>query len=304
MSREPACADRPLARSVRRRIRTRDGAWRATVACALASAALPGCSALPGLRPGVPVLLYHEIAIDGKAPGETVISRDRFAEQMQYLADHGYHPISVRELVGFMRDGTRLPPRPVVLTFDDGWRSVLQALPVLDRYGFKASFWIIPGAKGIGGDYLDWEEIGRLARHPGFEVESHTLSHPWDPADNLVTWVEGRVADRGLEDARRELVESKRVLEQRLERPVAYLAWPCGWYDDALVALAREAGYQALLTTEDGLNHRGDDPLYTKRAFVDGTCELAAFARILRDGRSPVCRGAHRTPAGHTPAAA
>lgn len=274
------------------------------IAGMLVVAQLLGCAHSerePQSAPAVPVLIYHEVVIDGKAPGETVISLDRFAEQMQYLDDNGYHPIGLNQLVSFMRSGDPLPSRPVVLTFDDGWKSVLNTVPVLDKHGFKASFWIITGDKGIGGDYLDWADIQSLAMHKDFEVESHTVSHPWNPASNLVTWVEGRTPGKGLGDARRELEDSKRALEERLGRPINYLAWPCGWYDDTLIALAQEAGYKALLTAESGLNRQGDNPLNIKRTFIDGACDLEVFARTVRDGHHHVCQTTRPTMQGHLP---
>lgn len=244
---------------------------------------------LPGRAgQGVPVLIYHEIATDGRPPGETVISLERFEAQMDWLAEHGYRTISMGELVAIMRGRAAMPARAVVLTFDDGWKNVLNAVPVLERHRMKASFWIIAG-KGIGDDYLAWSDIEALARHPGFEVQSHTMSHPWDPTDNLVGWVEGQVPGKDAATARAELVDSKRELERHLQRPVDYLAWPCGWYNDQLVRLAVNAGYRALLTAEAGLNAPRGDVLRIKRTFIDGSCGMEDFAKTIVDGRYRVC---------------
>jgi len=251
---------------------------------AAAAAAAPRAVATSG----VPVLMYHEIVTDGRAPGETVIALDRFEAQMRWLAERGYRTLSMSELVAVIADGAPMPERAVVLTFDDGWKNVLNAVPVLERYRMKASFWIIAG-KGIGDDYMAWSDIEALARRPGFEVQSHTMTHPWDPADNLVTWVEGKVSGKDAETARRELVDSKRELEEHLQTPVHYLAWPCGWYDAVLVRLAIGAGYRALLTAEAGLNRPGDDVLHIKRTFIDGSCGMDAFAKTVVDGRYRVC---------------
>jgi peptidoglycan/xylan/chitin deacetylase (PgdA/CDA1 family) len=254
---------------------------------ALASAA---AAAAPRVEAGagIPVLIYHEIASDGRTPGETVIALDRFEAQMRWLAEHGYRTLSMAELVAIVAGDAPMPARAVVLTFDDGWKNVLSAVPVLERYAMKASFWIITD-KGIGDDYMAWSDVEALGRHPGFEVESHTMTHPWDPADNLVTWTEGKVPGRDTGSARVELVDSKRELERHLRRPVDYLAWPCGWYNDTLVRLAVEAGYRALLTAEAGLNAPHGDVLRIKRTFIDGSCGLDEFARTVVDGRYRVC---------------
>jgi peptidoglycan/xylan/chitin deacetylase (PgdA/CDA1 family) len=259
----------------------------ATGLLVLASTAAAGAPRGPA-GAGIPVLIYHEIATDGRQPGETVIALERFEAQMRWLAEHGYRTLSMAELVAIVAGRVPMPARSVVLTFDDGWKNVLNAVPVLERYHMKASFWIISGT-GIGEDYMVWSDVESLARHPGFEVESHTMTHPWDPADNLVTWVEDKVRGRGAESARAELVDSKRELERHLHRPVNYLAWPCGWYNDALVRLAVDAGYRALLTAEAGLNAPHGDVLRIKRTFVDGSCGLDEFAMTVNDGRYRVC---------------
>lgn len=95
----------------------------------------------------------HEIATDGNPPGETVIALGRFEAQMRWLAEHTYRTLSMAELVAIVAGRAPMPARAVVLTFDDGWKNVLNAVPVLERHRMKASFWIIAG-KGIGDDYM------------------------------------------------------------------------------------------------------------------------------------------------------
>jgi peptidoglycan/xylan/chitin deacetylase (PgdA/CDA1 family) len=246
---------------------------------------------------GIPVLIYHQIVTDGRKLGETAISLERFEAQMRYLAETGYRTLSMDQLIAIVAGRAPMPPRAIVLTFDDGWRSVLNAVPVLKRHRMRASFWIIAG-KGIGGDYLDWNEIQALARHPRFEVQSHTMTHPWDPADNLVTWVEGSVPAKGFESARAELADSKSELERRLQRPVRYLAWPCGWYSEALMRIAVDAGYRALVTAADGLNTPRGDVLRIKRTFIDGSCGIDDFALTVADGRYRVCDKERRPTSG------
>jgi peptidoglycan/xylan/chitin deacetylase (PgdA/CDA1 family) len=286
------------------------GVWsRARLAAALAcllwlgaGAALAQAAKSGPAAQGVPVLLYHEVVTDpAREPGETVIRLDAFIAQMAYLAEAGYHPISVDELVAHMRFGTALPAKPVVLNFDDGWRNVLNAVPVLRAHGFKASFWIIAGPKGIGWDYMEWADIEALADTPGFEVQSHSVSHPWHRQDNLVTWMSGQPEGHSPLEVRDELLNSRRTLSAHLKRSVSYFAWPCGWFTEPMVALAREAGYKALLTTLDGLNRPGDDVMRIKRTFVDGACGLDVFKQSLADGRYRVCaKGGHVTR-GHLP---
>lgn len=249
----------------------------------------------------VPVLIYHQI-IDGvHAGGETSISLQRFTEQMRYLHEAGYTTVSMRALVDHMRGKNVLPKKSVVLTFDDGWKNVLNAVPVLNTFQFKASFWIITEA-GVGRDYVEWSDVIALGRNPDFEVYSHTATHPWDPWSNLVTWVDGDSPRFGPADALRELVDSKRLLEDKLGRSVPYLAWPVGWYNDRLIEMAKQAGYEALLTAEDGANGSGSDPYQIKRLFVDGACDLSAFIRLINSHRYEPCAQGAWVTRGHSPA--
>ena len=250
---------------------------------------------------GVPVLIYHEIVTDNRPAGETVIHIEQFLEQMKWLHDHHYTTLSISELAEILLGNAVAPDNPVVLTFDDGWRSGLLAVPVLEQYKFKATFLIIAGPKGIGDPYLTWDEILKLDQHPLFKVESHTFSHPWDRSDNLVTWVDGRTKGKGPDAAYFELSESKRLLEEHLNRPIRVLAWPCGWYNDTLVALAKEAGYTALLSAVGGLNVRGAGLDHINRTFIDGACPLTTFEETLQDGRYRVCQVTSSPTLGHLP---
>lgn len=249
----------------------------------------------------IPVLIYHQIVKGADAGGETSISLQRFTEQMQHLHDAGYTTVSTRDLVAYMKGDIKLPKKSIVLTFDDGWKNVLSAVPILNKLHFKASFWIIT-ERGIGWSNVEWSDVIALSKNPNFEVYSHTATHPWDPKSNLVTWVDGNDPRFGPADALRELVESKRLLEDKLGMPVPYLAWPVGWYNDRLVKMAKQAGYTGLLSAEDGANGPGDDVYQIKRLFVDGACDLPAFIRLIESHRYEPCAKGLRVTRGHSPA--
>lgn len=240
---------------------------------------------------GLPIIVYHEIrnAPDGLQDSLTSISLDRFAAEMRYLHEHGYVSLSAAEVVNYLRAGKPLGQKIVAIHFDDGSKSLQLALPILDKYGFKATFWIIAG-KGIGWPGMDWNEIKAIARNPRYDVYSHSMTHPWKPGDTMVDWMHGQTLGKGPDQVRWELAESRRVLAKKLGRPVTYFAWPGGRYDEATVQLARESGYVALFTIDEGLNYPGDDPLKIRRTLIHGGCDNQVFAQILRDGIYRDCK--------------
>jgi peptidoglycan/xylan/chitin deacetylase (PgdA/CDA1 family) len=247
-------------------------------------------TAVPGQSSqSLPILVYHQLRVSGNDPADApdAISLRRFEAQMRYLHSQGYTTLSMDDVIRFLK-GEPFPAKIVAIHFDDGWKSALQAIPILNQYGFKASFWIIAG-KGIGWPHMDWDEVHALAENSNFDIFSHTMTHPWKANDTLLDWINNRVPGKGLEEVNWELTESRRVLEEKLGKPVAYLAWPSGFYNDSLIALAQKAGYSALLTIDDGLNHPGDDALRIHRTMIHGGCDDQVFGEILVDGKYRNC---------------
>lgn len=246
-------------------------------------------NAVEPVSQAIPVLMYHQFT-ESKPPGITVITPKRFDEHMKYLADNGYTTLSTSEVVSIMEGTMQMPPKPVAITIDDGWRSQLQGIKVLDKYKFKASFWIISDMAGGDYQYLGWHELKQIAANPRYEIQSHTKSHPYLDNNNLITWMDGRPEGKGPEDVRVEIIESKRALEQELGRPINFLAWPLGLYNETMVQWAKDAGYTALVTTEDGpANVVHGDVFRIKRIEVHGGCDLGTFITALSDFKNRRC---------------
>ncbi|MBX6377909.1 MAG: polysaccharide deacetylase family protein [Clostridia bacterium] len=226
----------------------------------------------------LPVLMYHKIAVQGP-PSALRVPPQAFARQMAYLACAGYHPVRLSHWWAHVRDGASLPPKPIAITFDDGYEdNWTNALPVLRRHGFPATVFVIAGKLGQtvrwpherghpSARLLTPEQVRTLARL-GVEIGSHTLTHP-----DLRTLAAGRLA--------RELADSRRVLERLTGRPVRVLAYPFGAYDQRVVAAVRRAGYRVAVTTTAGVNTERTDLLTLRRIRVRGTDGLETFAHNL-----------------------
>ena len=267
--------------------------WSRSVASLLFAVVFAVCGifSAPAASPKLPIIVYHQIRNTPGGPPDSLeaISLDRFKLEMRYLHEQGYVTLSAEEVVDYLRGGEPPGKNIVAIQFDDGWKSGQLALPVLDKYGFKATFWIIAG-KGIGWPDMDWDEIDAIARNPRYDIYSHTMTHPWKPGDTMLDWMNLRTPGKGPDQVRWELTESRRVLAEKLGRPVPYLAWPGGHYNDTMIQLAKESGYVALFTIDNGVNYPGDDPFRIRRTMVHGGCDDQVFAQLLRDGLYRDCK--------------
>lgn len=228
----------------------------------------------------VPVLMYHYIRINPVASdrvgyGLSVTPAD-FATQMEWLVQNGYHTVFPSQLAAALTQGAPLPTKPIVLTFDDGYRDFYdQAWPVLKRYGLKSSNAVITNdvEKGDRGDqiYMNWAMIRELDRSGIVEIASHTQSHPdLTRIPAAQQWAE--------------LSQSKDLIEQHLGHPCAAFVYPSGRYDGATVADAKRAGYQIAFTTNNGKVRAPQDGgviLQLPRVRVAGGTTIAGFAKNL-----------------------
>ena len=101
-----------------------------------------------------------------------------FEQQMKYLKENGYRVITLSQLYGFLQYQHAVPKNSVVITLDDGYRSVYDtAYPILKKYGFTATLFVYTDFVGMGKSAMTWDQL-RDMKADGFEIGSHSLSHP------------------------------------------------------------------------------------------------------------------------------
>lgn len=222
----------------------------------------------------VPILMYHRIAAKTVGlPGLTVTPR-AFEAQMEWLHRAGFHGITQQQLYEALRYGVPLPPRPVLITFDDGYRDVLwNAAPLLHRLRMPATAYVITARVG-GGDpsFLTWPELRRLEAL-GFDIGSHTVHHP-----DLTLLPRAQALS--------ELVDSRRALQRHLHRPVPWLSYPSGRVDRSVVALARRAGYLLAVTTAPGSVQPARQPLLLHRDEILPWTGLSGLRALVESSSS------------------
>ena len=228
--------------------------------------ALPAQSA-NRLQP-VPILMYHVISdAPSSAPyPDLYVPRASFAAQVSWLARHGYHAVTLQQVFDSWRGARRLPAKPVVLSFDDGYLSQLRnAGPILKARGWPGVLNLeVRNLKPVWG--IRPPGVRRLMRW-GWEIDAHTINHP-----DLTTL--------GADQLREEVAGSRAAIRKTFRVPVNFFCYPSGRYDEMVIAAVQAAGYLAATTTNYGLAKPGE--LYTlARVRINGSDSLAAFAAKL-----------------------
>ena len=226
----------------------------------------------------VPILLYHRFAPASTNP-YTVTPRE-FEAQLSYLKEKGYQVIPLKSLVdSYLGKGSPLPPRAVVITIDDGHASVYtHAWPLLRRFGYPATLFLYPCCIEHAGYALTWDQIRKMADQ-GLDIGSHTHFHPNFKIERR------RLAPQAYEElVVKELTSSKKILEERLGRPIYYLSYPFGYHDEVLEKRGFEAGYLAMFTIARQPCGPSSNRGALGRYIIDPQITLHTFSSILSPG--------------------
>jgi peptidoglycan/xylan/chitin deacetylase (PgdA/CDA1 family) len=185
---------------------------------------------------------------------------------MRTIRGLGMRGVSVEEGLGHLGDNAK--SNLVILTFDDGYVDTFTwALPILEKFGFTATCYLVAGAIGL---HNHWDaalstENKSLMNHTqvshwlaaGMEIGSHTVSHPrLSQFDEQVGW--------------QEIFESRNALREMFQVPVNHFAYPFGDYSDTTLEMVKRAGYHSAMTVSPGLACATDDRYQLPRVFVDG----------------------------------
>jgi len=225
----------------------------------------------------LPILVYHKI--DRIPPGsrypKNYVTPEQFAAQLVFLARHRYTSASFADYLAYRRGERVLPPRAIIITFDDGYRSNRTiALPLLRQYGFGATIFLVAAYVGKTNawdrDELQEPLLGAAdiqAMQAGGEVDfgSHTATH-------------ARLTTLGPVDALRELRTSREQLGALLGRPVTVLGYPYGDYNRATLQCARDAGYEAGVIIRRRMNTDATDLLELRRIPITCLTSPGRFA--------------------------
>ncbi len=233
----------------------------------------PTVTLIPNTALTVPILMYHYVsALPAEADAirqDLTVTPENFEAQLAYLRDQGYTSITLFELAAAFRGEASLPEKPIVLTFDDGYADAYTvAFPLLQKYGFKGTFFVIAYVVegGVPG-YLTWEQAREMAE-AGMSIQSHSLDHV-------------DLRERSADYLKQQVELSRDLIEARVGQPVRFFCYPAGRYDEAVIRALEQAGYWGAVTTEWGSTHTWSRRFTWPRLRVRGSWGLETFKQIL-----------------------
>jgi peptidoglycan/xylan/chitin deacetylase (PgdA/CDA1 family) len=232
--------------------------------------------------------MYHSISsYASKGFSACIVSSEAFDKHLSYLEQNHYTSLTVSQLVLAMANGDNtLPPRPVVLTFDDGFADFYSsALPTLQRHGFNATLYIttsfVEGTsrwlENIGeGDrlMLTWEQLAEI-NASGIECAAHTHTHP--KLDMLPPSA-----------ARDEIVRSKELLEDHLSQRISSFAYPFGFYSSRVMRIVRESGFDSACAIRRKMSSLHDNTYALARLMILPDTTVDVLDITLSRGRGPL----------------
>ncbi|MCE7986786.1 MAG: polysaccharide deacetylase family protein [Caldilinea sp. CFX5] len=240
----------------------------------------PVVTAITALQPDgvvrtahVPILMYHYLSTPPAAADiyrrDLSVPPELFAAHLDRLQADGYTTISLYALAAYLQQGTPLPPKPVILTFDDGYRDNYEnAFPLLRDRRMTATFFVVMEFINQGRpEYLTWDMV-REMHAGGMSIEVHGVDHT-------------TLRKRSRGDLEFQALRSYETLQDRLGVRPRFLSYPAGEYDADTIAVFQAAGYWAAVTTIQGATHSSDQLFELRRVRIRNTTTADELVRLL-----------------------
>ena len=217
----------------------------------------------------VPILMYHHLSED--VTNSEMVSPEQFEAQIRALSEAGYNGVSFDELQAYVLRGEPLPEKPVVITFDDGYRSnYTLAYPILQKYGMEATIFAIGVSFGTD-HYKDTDyaitphfgaaEAAEMTASGLISIQSHTYDmHQWPPYETgsavreNILQLSSESEEAYVQALTEDFTRSRALLEDATGRPVDVLAYPAGQYSTLAQVTLQSLGVHVTLSTNPGIN--------------------------------------------------
>jgi peptidoglycan/xylan/chitin deacetylase (PgdA/CDA1 family) len=223
----------------------------------------------------VPVLCYHHIRAwepsDTEDDRAYIVPPDKLDAELKWLKENGYTSVTSEQVYEYVKNGRPLPPKPVMLSFDDDDdNQFTNARPLLLKYRFTATFFVMTVTIDKE-NYMTAEQLKQLDKE-GFDLQPHTWDH------HIVTEYTTEV------DWQRQIAEPKKTLEDLLGHETPYFAYPFGIYDAASAARIAEMGYKGAFRLRDVMDDTVPPEYAIKRYIANGYWTADQFATVVEGG--------------------
>jgi peptidoglycan/xylan/chitin deacetylase (PgdA/CDA1 family) len=214
---------------------------------------------------GVAILMYHYTT--EKSENYMSVPKEKFSEQMKYLKQNGYNVISLDELYSHYTEGSTIPDKAVVITFDDGYKNnYLYAYPILKEHGFKATIFMITSKIGEY-LYLTVDDIKELDKG-GVGIECHTVNHL-------------QLGQLSYDRQLYELTKSKMELEKILGRDLKYVSYPYGDFNEDTMVIVNDLKFRMGMGTFSAKAKKSNGFYAQNRIAVSGSLDIEQFKALL-----------------------
>lgn len=226
----------------------------------------------------VPILMYHYISVPPEDADvyrvDLSVEPEMFRQQMTFLANNGYQSIDLYDLSLAITGKKELPPKPVVITMDDGYRDNYEnAFPILQEFGFEATFFVVTEFVDQNREgYMNWTMLEEMAA-AGMRIESHSKTH-----------VELHGQDRDF--LIYQLLGSQETIAAHIGYVPRYFSYPSGRYDEATIAVLKELDLWGAVITAGGVCHGFNDRYEWTRVRIRHTTPLSQFAEMVDSGNA------------------
>ena len=225
-------------------------------------------SARAGIK--MPILMYHSVLPAPKTAGQYVLPCEALENDLRYLKNNGYESVVVGDLLAYVYQGTPLPAKPVMLTFDDGHLSnLLYVLPLLEKYDMKAVFsvvgefsdrYTVAPDRNVNYAIMTWEDIRTVVAGGRVEIQNHSYNMH-QQGERMGA---GKVAGESVEEYEAVLLSDIALLQKKLEEacgilPTAF-TYPFGFISPVSDDIVKKSGLLATLTCYEHMNYISRDP--------------------------------------------
>ncbi len=225
----------------------------------------------------IPILTYHRFTPGESNCGRLAVSEDAFVAQMAYLRDRGFRVIDFKDLADFLAGKVVLPRKSVILSIDDGYKSVYEiAYPVLKRFDYPATIFVYSDFVGAGSG-LTWKEMREMVDSGLIDIQPHSKTH-----SDLTLRLEGESEKAYRKRLAYELRHPADLIERKLGLPIHTFSYPYGAENEIVIEAAAEAGYTLAATVTRGGNPTFAHPLVLRRSQIYCGDSLKTFARRLQ----------------------